>query len=208
MLSKYQLQIAHAVCGALGTLLFLPIGILIPRISRGLTTHRWWFPAHSIVNGLLGFAFITAAFGIAVANFDVDGGISSTTHRQLGVTLFALMFAQIGLGIFTHWVKARQGFHFNGRGPTNFLHMILGLVTVAIGWATTYEGLTSEWTLWGVRGPSAPGYKTGWAVIVAVESAIYLGCLALLPRQLNMESASRAAKGGQGLEANGAKETR
>jgi len=46
--------IAHAVYGGLATMIFLPLGVLIPRISRGFTLNRWWFPAHGLVAGVIG----------------------------------------------------------------------------------------------------------------------------------------------------------
>jgi hypothetical protein len=60
-------------------MILIPIGILVPRISRGLTEARWWFPVHAAVNGLLAGGLIIAAFAIAVSNFN-DEGINSS-HR-------------------------------------------------------------------------------------------------------------------------------
>jgi hypothetical protein len=73
-------MIAHVVVGALATMLFLPLGTLVPRFARGMTTKRWWFPVHSAVNGIIGFILVIAAFAIAMANFGDDGNFN-TTHR-------------------------------------------------------------------------------------------------------------------------------
>lgn len=57
-----KLLVAHMVCGALATLLFLPLGAIIPRIARTYTTRRWWFPVHATTQGLISTAFVIAAF--------------------------------------------------------------------------------------------------------------------------------------------------
>jgi uncharacterized membrane protein YidH (DUF202 family) len=150
--------VAHVVCGALATMCFLPIGVLVPRFARGLTTASWWFALHSVINGIIAFGLILAAFGIAVSSF--DGGINST-HRvrflfdslgsssmvltwpqKCGLALFIFTLFQVALGIFTHWYKSTAySLHMkSGRGPSNFLHMALGLVLVILGWTTAWEG--------------------------------------------------------------------
>ena len=49
---------------------------------------------------------------------------------------------QVALGIFVHWYKvAPHRFQTSsGRGPSHFLHMILGVLIVMIGWATAWTG--------------------------------------------------------------------
>jgi hypothetical protein len=34
-----------------------------------MTTQRWWFPVHSVINGILAMALILAAFEVALTNF-------------------------------------------------------------------------------------------------------------------------------------------
>jgi hypothetical protein len=55
--------VAHVVCGALATLLLLPLGVLIPRYARALSKGRWWFPLHMGVQ-LGGTALAIAALVI------------------------------------------------------------------------------------------------------------------------------------------------
>ncbi|OCF41515.1 hypothetical protein I317_04718, partial [Kwoniella heveanensis CBS 569] len=136
--SNKNILIAHVVCGALATMAVLPIGILVPRIARGLTTSRWWFPVHAAMNGILGFGLIVAAFAIARANFHNHGGFNST-HRKLGLTLFILAILQTLLGLFTHYYQRTHRFQFSsGRGPSNYIHAFLGQVVVAIGFGTVW----------------------------------------------------------------------
>jgi hypothetical protein len=151
--------LAHAICGSLAVLLFLPIGTLVPRIARGFSLHRWWFPTHGIVNGVIGSLLVAAAFIISKVSFDGgDGGGSShpvsfrigyihilprrLTLQALGTILFIAIIAQVALGIFVHWYKS--SFHRfqtkSGRGPSNFIHMVLGVAIVIVGWATAWTG--------------------------------------------------------------------
>lgn len=61
-------------------MLVLPLGTLVPRFARGLTTKRWWFPVHSAVNGIIGFGLVIVAFGIARSNFEREEGLDAA-HR-------------------------------------------------------------------------------------------------------------------------------
>nr|XP_018262482.1 uncharacterized protein I303_05499 [Kwoniella dejecticola CBS 10117]OBR84640.1 hypothetical protein I303_05499 [Kwoniella dejecticola CBS 10117] len=184
-----NILVAHVVCGALATMLILPIGILIPRIARGFTMKRWWFPAHGAMNGLIAFALIVTAFGIARANF--SGGFTST-HRKLGLTLFILAIFQVILGILTHWWQPKHKFQTSsGRGPVNFLHMILGVTIVGVGFGTVWWGIDEEWERWSGTGAPNVGWKVGWGLVVGITALAYLGGLYLLPRQLKMEKERR-----------------
>lgn len=72
----------HVLFGALATMVCFPIGILVPRLARGMTDRRWWFGVHSVVNGLLGFVFVVTAFAIARLTF---GGGFDSLHRVNGL---------------------------------------------------------------------------------------------------------------------------
>ncbi|GFZ45290.1 hypothetical protein JCM24511_03016 [Saitozyma sp. JCM 24511] len=186
-----SILIAHIVCGALATMFFLPVGILVPRIARGLSSRRWWFPIHSTGMGIFAFGFVVAAFSIARTYFP---GRFNSKHRKLGLSLFILVIFQVLLGIFVHWGRGRipKTGTSPGRGPTNFIHMAFGLVIVATGFATAWEGLNSEWPLWSGTGAANVGWKVGWGLIVGITTLAYLASLIfLLPRQLKMESAKR-----------------
>ncbi|WVF69342.1 hypothetical protein IAT40_004118 [Kwoniella sp. CBS 6097] len=192
--------IAHVVCGALATMAILPIGILVPRIARGLTTSRWWFPVHAALNGILGFGLIVAAFAIARANFHDHGGFNST-HRKLGLTLFILAILQTHLGLFTHYYQRTHKFQFsNGRGPSNYIHVILGQIVVGIGFGTVWAGIDEEWGRWNLSGNPNVGWKVGWGIIVAITAIAYIGGLYFIPRQKRNEAQRRqwAASSGSG----------
>lgn len=185
--------IAHITCGVLATMMVLPGGVVVPRITRGLTTSNWWFRFHQISQGICAIALIAAGFGIALR----FGGELDSTHRKTGVALFALTIVQILLGLFAHyytpgWRVRRFVFETKrGRGPSNFLHVIMGVIIVAVGWSTCWTGLTDEWHR---RGHGIPknGFRIGWGMIIMLWIAAYfLGIIFLLPRQLRIESKQR-----------------
>ncbi|WWC70667.1 uncharacterized protein I206_104618 [Kwoniella pini CBS 10737] len=184
-----NILIAHVVCGASATMFILPIGILVPRLARGFTLKRWWFPVHGALNGLIAFGLIVAAFAIALANF--SGGFSST-HRKLGLTLFILAIIQTLLGILTHWWQPKHKFQTSsGRGPVNFLHILLGITIVGVGFGTVWWGIDEEWENWSGTGKPNVGWKVGWGLVVAITALTYLGGLYFIPRQLKMEKERR-----------------
>ncbi|WVQ96841.1 hypothetical protein IAU59_003948 [Kwoniella sp. CBS 9459] len=189
--SSKNILIAHVVCGALATMAVLPIGILVPRIARGLTTSRWWFPVHAALNGILGFGLIVAAFAIARANFHDHGGFNST-HRKLGLTLFILAIFQTLLGLFTHYYQRTHRFQLSsGRGPSNYIHVILGQVVVGIGFGTVWAAIDEEWGRWNLSGNPNVGWKVGWGLIVAITAVAYIGGLYFIPRQKKNEAQRR-----------------
>ncbi|GFZ42603.1 hypothetical protein JCM24511_00319 [Saitozyma sp. JCM 24511] len=184
--------IAHVVCGAFATMLVIPAAVLVPRYARGLSDSRWWFPVHGSAMGIVALALVTAAFIIAVTNF--TGGFNSN-HRKVGLALFLFMIGQVLLGIYVHWFRNLTGDRFrskSGRSPTNFLHMIFGIVVVIAGFATTWEGIVEEWGIWSGTGAPSLGWKVGWVIIVGITALAYVvGLIFLLPRQRRREAARR-----------------
>lgn len=71
--------VAHAACGALATMLILPVGIMAARAPRAFTAKRWWFPLHAGIQGVLGLGLVLAAFGIAWSKFSLHP--VDTPHR-------------------------------------------------------------------------------------------------------------------------------
>ena len=57
--------------------------------------------------------------------------------------MFILMCVQVLLGVGVHWVKIKRHRFTaaSGRGPSNYIHMILGVVCMGIGWATVWTGM-------------------------------------------------------------------
>ena len=86
------------------------------------------------------------------------------------------MILQVLLGIGVHWIKPRHNKTSSGlgRGPTNYVHIGLGITTMAIGFAAVYTGMTIEWPRYSGSGAVGTGWIAGWAVVVAVGLAAIL----------------------------------
>lgn len=180
-ISSRAATLAHAVCGALATMLFLPAGALIARsrVPR-------WFPVHAAWQLVLSAGLVCAAFGIAWAHF--SGGLD-TPHRRAAAALFALVIAQLLLGAGAHLIGPRAPRALKtrtGRSVLHGAHWGVGLAVVGLGWAVAYLGLTSEWEYRGHGHPSR-GWRAGWGVVVGVWILLYAMGLGLLPRQLRRE---------------------
>ncbi|KLT45738.1 hypothetical protein CC85DRAFT_299386 [Cutaneotrichosporon oleaginosum] len=182
-ISPRSAVVAHAVCGALATMLLLPVGVMAARAPRAFTGKRWWFPLHAGVQALAA-TFVLAAFGIAWARFTLHP--VNTPHRKAAVAFFALVFAQALLGLCVHLFRKR-----GRRGPGNYAHWGLGLAVVAVGWTVAWLGLTTEWQYRG-HGKPAFGWRVGWGVVMGLWILLYAAGLALLPRQLRRERAAAA----------------
>lgn len=61
-------------------MVFLPLGVLIPRYARGLSGQRWWLPVHGAVNGVLGGALIIATYALSQQTLGTGGGDDSSSH--------------------------------------------------------------------------------------------------------------------------------
>ncbi|BEJ17130.1 hypothetical protein CspHIS471_0605310 [Cutaneotrichosporon sp. HIS471] len=186
--------IAHITCGVLVTMLVLPGGVVVPRITRGITTTKSWFYFHMLNQGFFALALVSINLGIGLT----FGGEIDSAHRRTGTALFVLVILQIILGFYSHFYKPghRMKQHTfetkRGRGPTNFLHVAFGIITVAVGWSACWSGFTVEWTRRG-HGVAAYGFRVGWGMIVMLWIVLYiLGLIFFLPRQLKIESAQRA----------------
>lgn len=62
--------LAHVVCGALATLLLLPLGVLIPRYGRAFSRGRWWFPLHmaaQLIGVILAITALATGYNMGAA---------------------------------------------------------------------------------------------------------------------------------------------
>lgn len=183
--------VAHIVIGVMVTMFLLPGGIVVPRIVRGLTTSKLWFPVHIAVQGGLSLLFLLISMGTGSS---FKG--TPSTHRGLGIALFVFFMIQCILGIVVHFVMLSDRFKCTfrtrrGRGPSNLLHYGFGIVCVALGWATCWTGFVNQWPQRG-HGYSAYGLRVGWGImfmfwVIAYVLALYF----FLPRQLHLEAEER-----------------
>ena len=56
--------------------------------------------------------------------------------------MFIIMCIQVLLGIGVHWIKVKRHrfMTVSGRGPSNFIHMALGVFCMGLGFATVWTG--------------------------------------------------------------------
>ncbi|KAF4567218.1 hypothetical protein EYR40_006214 [Pleurotus pulmonarius] len=204
-----RIIVVHAVFCIVGFLLFLPTGALLARYLRTLWPQ--WFKAHWIVQ--LGIAGPTIIVGVVLGIYAVHkaGGVHlSTTHRKWGVALFCLYFFQCALGVFIHFVKptpkpTAYAAHPAARRPLqNYLHAVIGLLTIGLSFYQVRTGYTTEWPLSTGRGEVRSGANIVWYIWVVLLPVLYMLGLALLPRQFRQE----ASNARNGVKADGEDEDR
>ncbi|GAA6006068.1 hypothetical protein JCM11491_002018 [Sporobolomyces phaffii] len=143
--SKYDKLIAvHATFAMLTWLLVAPAAVLVARLGR-----RWgsWFTWHSRIQlfATLPLSFVTVSLGLAAA---VSTGTVSQLdlHKTFGIVLFLVVLFQLSLGQLSHLAhhapsSSRQG---STRPFVRAFHIVVGVATVAIAYATVYLGI-DEW---------------------------------------------------------------
>ncbi|KAL7412547.1 hypothetical protein BDY24DRAFT_442097 [Mrakia frigida] len=185
-----RVLIAHAAFGGLGTMIFIPLGVVIARLLR--TFWPRWIVAHWVVHVVLSLPFIIIAFALGIRATNLTYGPEAShffsDHRRMGLVLFLLLFLQVIFGSVIHWTPAshRSKGVFKGKSIQNLLHPLLGVAILAVGWATCWLGF-DEWELFSGLGPVSRGVRIGWVVLLGIFALVYLGGLALLPRQFALK---------------------
>ncbi|GAA5925953.1 hypothetical protein JCM3775_005160 [Rhodotorula graminis] len=153
--SQRRMYIAHATLGSLAFLVFTPLAILVARVGRDSFT---WFPAHWVLN-LITVVLVIVTF--ALATYEV-GGQFEDFHHKLGLALLILVLAQSLLGLAAHFTRhtpltsSRPSLrppvtapavkpHGRTFGVPRLVHVVLGLVTITLGWVQVGNGLLIEW---------------------------------------------------------------
>jgi hypothetical protein len=184
-----RLMAAHGVLMTLAFLFFLPAGALLGRLGRTYT--RSWFIGHSVLQGWICGPLILSGFIIAVVAVESKGiDHFSTTHKKVGLALFILYVIQASLGTIIHFFKPKPSKASHPalrRPPQNYLHAILGLTILGISFWQIRTGFDIEWSTtqdMDKFGPAVYRFWIAWVVIICV---LYVGGLALLPRQFSQE---------------------
>ncbi|KAF5317104.1 hypothetical protein D9611_003773 [Ephemerocybe angulata] len=184
-----KMIVAHGIIATLGFVLFLPIGALVPRYLRTFVGGRTWFKLHWILQFLLGG--ITIVIGVALGFAAVSnrsGNHASTTHKRVGIVLFVLYFAQIGLGAVIHWVKPRAP---RARPPQNYIHAILGILIIALALFQVRTGYRTEWPSITGRDDVPNGVNIVWYIWVVVLPVAYFAGMVFLKKQYAQERKTR-----------------
>jgi hypothetical protein len=82
-----------------------------------------------------------------------------------------------------------QKLRFMGKPLQNWIHPLIGVIILAVGWITTYQGF-DEWATWAGLGSVPKGVVIAWGILLGVFLVAYLGGLALLPRQFRQQNQS------------------
>lgn len=189
---QQRIALAHGIFAGVSFLVFLPFGALLARFARTFTGR--WFAAHWIVQFGITAPMVAIALALGIAAVSVVGGKQLySTHEKLGVAIIVLYAVQCALGGIIHFVKpAPKPGKLRKRPIQNYGHAVLGLLTVALSFYQVRTGYRTEWPVVG-RGPAPSGVNTAWIVWVIVLPLLYIGGLALLPRQYRLEHASSTA---------------
>ncbi|GAA5994551.1 cytochrome b561 domain-containing protein [Rhodotorula paludigena] len=146
--------IAHATLGSLALLIFTPSAILLARLGRD--SFRW-FPPHWMLN-LFSTVLVIVTFALGVK---YGGGEFDDFHKRLGLALFLLVLVQALLGFLAHrtmptlLTSSCPSFRSAPADPAHprrirtplprISHILVGLVTVALGWTQLASGIDGEW---------------------------------------------------------------
>jgi hypothetical protein len=186
--SVQKMIVAHGILSALGFLLFLPTGVLVARYTRTLTTT--WFVAHWVVQLLIAGPIIITGAALGFRAVAITGGVHlQDNHMKWGLAIFVLYFAQAAFGAAIHWFKPRN---FTGRPLQNYLHAVIGLLTIALAFYQTRTGYRTEWPLLVGLGNISNAVSIVWYVWVVLLAVLYLVGLSLLPRQFRQEGGAKS----------------
>ncbi|KAF8520213.1 hypothetical protein BU17DRAFT_75762 [Hysterangium stoloniferum] len=191
----------HATLASIGFVVLIPIGILIPRYARTFTNK--WFYGHAIFQTLVSGPVIVAgvAYGLKATQRTVATDATTNfgdTHTKLGLTLFVLYFAQVLLGVFSHFVKRPSSSIFLHRTPHQILHIMLGLAIFGLAFYQVHLGYTVEWVTF-VGLPVPTNVNTAWMALVILFPILYVLGYALYPRQIKQEAEYRQRMEKQGF---------
>jgi len=190
LMSYERMIIAHGILCVLGFMLFLPAGALLPRLFRTFTST--WFSGHWILQFGLAGPTIIAGIALGVQAVSSAGALHlDDDHKRVGVVICVLYILQLVLGAVIHWVKPKNS---RRRPIQNYAHAVVGLFIIGLAIHQVYNGYTEEWPKTTGRGSLPNGVNILFYVWMALIAVLYVGGLALLPKQYKQEKESRAKR--------------
>jgi hypothetical protein len=80
------------------------------------------------------------------------------------------LIAQVALGIMMKWYNHKHPRPpSRGRNPLNYVHIAVGILTIAVGWAAVYTGWSDQWPDSSGTGSVATVWKVLFWVVVGVS---------------------------------------
>jgi len=182
--ASQRFAFVHAIFCTVGFLVFLPAGALVARWARTFTPA--WYTAHWIAQfAAAGPAIlIGVVLGVEAVNKSRSVVHLNDAHKKWGAALVALYALQCALGAFIHWIKPKNS---TGRPLQNYLHAVVGIVLVGLGFYQVGSGLTTEWPQMTGREEFIPGAEIAWYIWAMLLPILYFAGLSLLPKQLKQE---------------------
>ncbi|KAG7098256.1 hypothetical protein E1B28_000218 [Marasmius oreades] len=193
-LQPYQrLIVAHAIFCVFGFLFFLPAGALLARYLR--TFSNVWFKGHWILQWLLAGVCIVIGIALGIRSVvEAKAKHFDDTHKKWGIALFVLYIVQCLLGAFIHFLKPANPWP-TARPVQNYLHAVLGLLTIGLAFYQVRSGYKYEWPMVTGRGDLGKGVDIVWYVWVVLIPVLYAVGLAFLPKQYRQEGEKKIKAG-------------
>lgn len=188
-LSSFErLTILHGLFLSFGFLVLLPTGGLVARYARSFTSK--WLKIHQACNMFAGIPVITLGSTLAFTAILLnEGSHLADFHHRCGIALLTMYFLQVGLGIFIHRKRPTGGPSHPGR---NVIHVALGLIIITCAFFQINGGVY-EW-----EAKTGRTIHRNWLTALRVWSLVlpllYIGGLALLPRQFGQEKEARRSR--------------
>jgi len=183
---------SHAILCTVGFLILLPIGVLVPRLTRTLPYK--WFYVHSFIQFVVALPVIAVGWSLGYkTNLELQTPRFQDPHEKIGLVLLILYLTQLAVGASVHFFKFPTLFRGH-RAPHNYLHVLIGFSIIILAQFQVHYGLYTEWNLvtGGVH-PIPPSAKHAWLALVVVFWALYIGGMLLIPRQFKQEKENRNA---------------
>ncbi|GAA5995039.1 uncharacterized protein JCM10292_004502 [Rhodotorula paludigena] len=156
----------HGICGGATWAFSAPLGVLWARFGR---TAPRLFPLHFWQQGLLTTLLTLMTVGLAFCAVSSKESSTSTTHphKIIGWGFVAAVLLQDALGLWTHTSHGPRG---TGRKIQGWLHIVLGVALISIGFFQVHLGMER----YGV----SDGFLTyAYYGLVAVFVLLYSGSL-------------------------------
>ncbi|PFH48966.1 hypothetical protein AMATHDRAFT_64230 [Amanita thiersii Skay4041] len=182
----------HALLCSIGFLVLLPVGVLLARYARTFT-NKWWY-VHFVVQLVIAGPVIWAGWSLGYrTSEDLHyPHFKQSEHQKVGLALLILYLVQLVLGLFVHFFKFPSIFR-GYRAPHNYLHVVIGLATLALAQFQVHYGLFTEWpTATGGLHMVPQSAKRAWLALLIVFWVLYGLGMALIPRQFDQEREFRA----------------